>query len=164
VQCAAPAFFWDKSQPIYGLIDGMAAMNRYLLAACVLMISGCGGGASDMPPLAKVSGIVNFKDAPLADATVTFYPEKGPVASARTDAKGAYQLRTNGQLGAVIGNHKVTVSSADAGGDPPPMDGNEMALAMKSTLPKKYASPETTDLKVEVPAGGNANLVLDLTE
>ena len=44
------------------------------------------------------------------------------------------------------------------------MDGNEMALAVKSSLPKKYASPETTDLQVDVPAGGNANLVLDLTE
>ena len=100
----------------------------------------------------------------MAEATVTFYPEKGPVASGKTDANGAYQLRTNGQLGAAIGNHKVTVNAVDAGGDPPPMDGNEMALAVKSSLPKKYASPETTDLQVDVPAGGNANLVLDLTE
>jgi hypothetical protein len=144
--------------------NGLTSMKFGLAAVSILWLAGCGGGASDLPPLAKVSGIVNFKDAPLVDATVTFYPEKGPISMGKTDAKGAYQLRTNGQLGAVVGNHKVTVSSADAGGDPPPMDGKEMAYAMKSTLPKKYASPETTDLQVVVPDSGNANLVLDLTE
>jgi hypothetical protein len=45
------------------------------------------------------------------------------------------------------------------------MDGNEMKYAAaKSTLPKKYGDPATTDLQVLVPDSGNANLVLDLTE
>ncbi len=43
----------------------------------------------------------------------------------RTNEKGAFQTRTNGQLGAVVGTNKVTVAVA-AAADAPPMDGNEM--------------------------------------
>jgi hypothetical protein len=146
------------------LLGGMVAMKQSLAGALMLFFVGC-GGSSDAPSLAKVSGVVNFKDAPLPEATVTFYPEKGPVSMGKTDANGAYQLRTNGQLGAVVGSHKVTVSSDEKEAEIPPMDGNETKHGgAKSSLPKKYSDPATTDLEVSVPDSGNANLVLDLTE
>lgn len=129
---------------------------------CITMV-GC-GGSSDGPPLVKVSGVVNFQDKPLADATLTFYPAKGPVGVARTDAEGKFQARTNGSLGLVVETHKVTVGVSAEAAEAPPMDGNEMAVAAKSVLPKKYSDKETTDLQITIPDGGNGNLVLDLTE
>jgi hypothetical protein len=132
------------------------------LLLCITVV-GC-GGASDAPTLVKVSGVANFQGAPLPDATLTFYPSEGPVGVARTDANGEFQVRTNGTLGAIIDTHKVTVAVAAAATEAPPMDGNEMAVANKSTLPKKYADKETTDLQITIPDAGNENLVLDLSE
>lgn len=100
---------------------------------------------------------------PIPDASITFYPEKGPVGVGRTDASGAFQIKTNGQLGAVVGKHKITVSVSDGNDEPPPMDGKELKLLKKSIVPKKYASPDTTDLVIELPAEGNEKLILDLT-
>lgn len=140
----------------YGVI-GVFAMSVVSL--------GCGGGASDAPKVVPAAGVINYNGAGVADATVVFYPEKGPVATGKTDAKGAFQVRTNGQLGATPGKNKVTVAVAAQAGDPPPADGNEMALAEKqSAVPRKYNSQDSTDLTVEIPAEGNKNLVLDLTD
>lgn len=133
------------------------------LTCCVLFCMGCGGGAGDAPPMAKVSGVANLSGKAIADATITFYPEKGPPGIGRTDANGAFQIKTNGQLGAVVGKHKVTVGVAAADAEPPAMDGKEMKLLKKSVVPKKYSSAEETDLQIEVPAEGNEKVVLDLT-
>ena len=132
------------------------------LLLCIAFV-GC-GGPSDAPTLVKVSGVANFQGKPLADATLTFYPSKGPVGIGRTNADGEFQIRTNGSLGVVVDTHKVTVFITEEATEPPPMDGNEMAVANKSVLPKKYADKETTDLQITVPESGNENLVLDLTE
>lgn len=127
----------------------------------LVFLSGCGGG--DSLSLEKVSGVVNFKGAPLANATLMFYPESGPAGMGRSDDKGAFQVRTNGQLGAVAGVHKVTVAVAAEAEEAPPMDGKEMASAGKSILPKKYADKETTDIQITIPAPGD-NVVIDITE
>jgi len=132
------------------------------LLLCITVV-GC-GGASDAPALVKVSGIANFQGKPLPEATLTFYPAKGPTGVARTNANGEFQVRTNGSLGVVVDTHKVTVAVSAEAAETPPMDGNEMAVANKSILPKKYADKETTDLQIDVPDSGNQNLVLDLTE
>lgn len=132
------------------------------LLLCITLV-GC-GGASDAPDLVKVSGVANFQGKPLPEATLTFYPAKGPVGVARTNANGEFQVRTNGTLGAVVDTHKVTVAVAAEAAEAPPMDGNEMAVANKSVLPSKYADKETTDLQISIPEAGNENLVLDLTE
>lgn len=137
--------------------------SRLWFAGIVLSCLGCGGGPGDAPAMAKVSGVANLSGKAIPDATVTFYPEKGPPGMGRTDASGAFQIKTNGQLGAVVGKHKVTIGVADATDEPPPMDGKEMKLVKKSVVPKKYASSETTDLLIEVPSEGNEKLVLDLT-
>lgn len=137
-------------------------MKRSVFVLMSLWLMGC-GGASDAPNLAQVSGVANFNGTPLPDATVTFYPDKGQPGVGRTDTNGAFQVRTNGQLGAIIGSHKVTVAVAPASAEPPPMDGNEMNIVPATILPTKYGSVETTDLQIDVPAAGNPTLVLDLT-
>lgn len=126
--------------------------------------TGCGDGAGkDRPKLAPAGGIARFKGAPVADAMVTFYPEKGPPAQGKTDAKGAFQVKFNGQLGAVVGKNKVTVIGVTQQGDIPPSDGTAIKYAVTNTFSKKYNDPNTTDLIVDIPEAGNTELVLDLT-
>lgn len=129
-----------------------------------LALSGCsGGGAADQPKLAAAAGVVRFDSKPVANASVTFYPEKGPAAVGQTDAEGKFQVKTNGQLGAVVGKHKVTVvDQTHAGSAPPPSDGNAINFAVKATYSKKYLDPLLTDLLIDIPANGHRELVLDL--
>ena len=105
----------------------MKVVVAFLL--CIAVV-GC-GGPSDAPTLVKVSGVVNFQGKPLPDATLTFYPANGPVGIGRSNADGKFQIRTNGSLGVVVDTHKVTVFITDEATEPPPMDGNEMAVANK---------------------------------
>lgn len=139
-------------------------VSAWICTLALAFLAGCGGGDSDAPKLAPAAGIVQFKGSPVTDAMITFYPEKGPVAIGRTDAKGAFQVKTNGQLGAVIGKNRVTVSSVDAAAETPPMDGNEIKHAVKSRYSAKYNDPKTTDLVIDLTNKGNSSLVLDLTE
>lgn len=127
-------------------------------------LTGCGGsGVTDKPKLAPAAGIARFKGAPVADAVVTFYPEKGPAAQGKTDATGAFQVKFNGQLGAVVGKNKVTVIGVTQQGEIPPATGDAMKYAVTNTFSKKYTDPATTDLIVDIPEKGNTELVLDLT-
>jgi hypothetical protein len=142
-------------------------MKRCLVSSLLLglFLIGCGGSDSKPLKLAPVAGVVNYKGAGVADATIVFYPEKGPVATAKTDSKGAFQVRTNGQLGTSAGKNKVTVVAAQQDGPIPQADGNEMKLLEKqNAIPKKYNAADTTDLIVDVPAEGNKSLTLDLTD
>ncbi len=141
-------------------------MKQFVCGILVLLgtVVGCGGGTGDKPKVAPVAGVLKFKGVPVAEATVVFYPEKGPAAVGKTDAKGAFQVKTNGQLGAPVGKNKVTVATAQTNAEPPPADGKELALLQKPTIPTKYSDQQTTDLIVDVTAEGNKDLVLDLTE
>lgn len=141
----------------------LRTMSVMLIAVSVL---GCGGGgAKDRPKLAPAAGVARFKGTPIADAAVTFYPEKGPPAVGRTDKDGKFAVKTNGQLGAVVGKNKVTVidESNKPGAEIPPAGADAMKFAVATTYSKKYTDPNTTDLIVDIPAGGNNELVLDLT-
>ena len=125
---------------------------------------GCSGQSGPKVSLAPAAGVVQFDGKPVTDATVTFYPDDGPAGIGRTDASGAFQIKTNGQLGAVVGSHHVTVAGTEGSGEAPQMDGNEMQFADKARYSAKYMDPETTDLVVTIDSAGNKELVLDLTE
>jgi len=132
------------------------------VVVCLVALVGCGGGGTALK-VVPVAGVVRYKDAPVADADLVFYPEKGPAAMAKTDSTGAFQLKTNGQLGGSVGKNKVTVLSKQADAIPP-SDGRAMEFANKSTFPKKYSSEADTDLIIDIPANGNKELKLDLTD
>jgi hypothetical protein len=60
-----------------------------LLAFSVLGIAGCGGGVSDAPSVAKVSGTVMVDGKPQGGLTVEFHPDsasgtKGPMSTGLT--------------------------------------------------------------------------------
>ena len=139
-------------------------LNRVGLVLIVMATVGCGGASRDIPKIAPVAGVLKYKGAPVPDVAVAFYPAKGPAGAGVTDAKGAFTIKTNGQLGAVVGKHKVTASQGQQSGEFPPADGHELELLKKTTIPSKYADQNTTDLNIDIPAEGNKDLVLDLTD
>lgn len=143
-------------------------LARVGLIALPLVAAGCSG--SDDLRLVEAGGVVTYQGAPLADARVTFVPEKGPVATGVTDLEGRFELRTGGRHGVVTGPSKVSVTAPGAEtsgqvatGDP----GNpESMKAMMSqmiegqkgvkqkepagAIPKKYGSAQTSGLTATV--------------
>ncbi len=129
---------------------------------CVVVLPGC-GGSTDKLKTVPLAGVVMYKGSPVADADIVFYPAKGPAGNAKSDAKGAFQIKTNGQAGGVVGQNKVTVAAAGTS-TIPPSDGRATEFMNKSTVPAKYSSETTTDLVVDVPSAGNSTLQLELKD
>jgi len=137
-------------------------MSLVIALLPLIGIIGCGGDSTAVK-VAPISGVVNLDGSPLADAVLTFHPEEGPTGVGMGNDQGEFKIKTNGQNGAPVGKCKVTVTTAsDAAGVIPEMDGNEGAIVEKTKLNSKYASPETTDLIIDVTEEGNTNLSLDL--
>jgi hypothetical protein len=139
-----------------------------LLVLGSLVAVGCGGGASDKPKVAAVSGTVTYKGAPVEGATVSFWKEGAPRAgTGQTDAKGNFQLTTfDPNDGAVIGNHTATVVKSAAASTMSAADmagGTMKAAEVKDPLPAKYADAKTSPLKFEVKSGPNT-VKLELTD
>lgn len=90
-----------------------------LTAMLTSILAGCGGDAGPSISLAEAGGTVTYKGAPLADATVTFVPENGPVATGVTDLSGKFKLSTGSRPGAAVGECRVTVSAVQGGSAKP---------------------------------------------
>lgn len=124
-----------------------------------IFLGGCGGDVDqDLPEIAQVTGTVKLDGVALADAQVTFIPEKGPTATGKTDADGKFVLGTkSSDDGAVIGKHKISVTkqaataseitSADAYAVPDP---NKPAAG---GIPPKYADANSSGLTATIEAG-----------
>lgn len=111
----------------------------------LVSLSGCGG--SDAPALGQVKGKVTLDGTPLADANVTFMPEKVRASSGTTDSEGNYELTyIRDEMGAAIGNHKVVISKL---------------VNEKETIPPNYS--DETELTAEVKTGDN-EINFDLKE
>ncbi|MGD0899599.1 MAG: hypothetical protein ABR915_17350 [Thermoguttaceae bacterium] len=123
-------------------------------AVMVLAVAGCGKGHGDRAAVYRAEGQVLWEGKPLEGAMVAFYPEGQSkpknVPWARTDAEGRFQLSTYDPAdGAPEGEYAVTVvhnplKKTGDGWSPGP-----------NVLPAKYASPKTTNLKVQVVKGAN---------
>jgi hypothetical protein len=141
-----------------------------------LLITGPGcGGAAGRP--IKTEGLITLDGKPVAGATVTFHPEKerGRAATGLTDEDGVFLLQTfvSGD-GALPGDYKVTVIKTEALAAPPAAGDREkhkewmMKMMFNrskqkpraSPLPKEYADPATTPLRVHVPSEGQVKLEL----
>lgn len=106
--------------------------------------------------------------APVERACVSFYPASGDRASqGLTDADGHYELSyTRSTDGAVIGEHKVTISTKVESeveySDSDYTDGGTgetaatvVVKARKEMLPKKYRDLKVTELSATVESGSN---------
>ena len=134
-----------------------------LLLLVAAAIAGCGGSDGLVP----VSGTVVMGGAPLEGAVVVFHPQagvKGNGGGATADAAGKFTLLSpQGKKGILPGDYSVTVSlrklsskaeqqieAAKASGVTPMISDRDA----KEVVPKAYAKPETSPLKVSVGAKG----------
>ncbi len=144
------------------------------------VVTGCGDsptGSGKQVEVHQVSGSLTFSGAPLADATISFFPLQNgtPTAMGRSDSTGNYTLTTyNAEDGAAAGDYVVLISkfvapasSAD-GTDPghsddPYADSNDNSHAAGgskksgssggSLIPDRYGAKEASPLKATVEAG-----------
>lgn len=91
---------------------------------------------------------------PVEGATVRFYPNvDGRGSSGMTDENGHYELRyTRSADGAIIGEHRVTVSTKVEGDY---YDPENVIEAKAETIPKKYLDRKKTELTATVESGNN---------
>ena len=154
--------FHQESLDASALCRGPGPVALCLLAGCLAVV-GC--AKPGRAPTAKAAGTLSAGGAPLAGVNVTFTPAAGRSASATTDAEGRFSLSTFAPGdGAVPGKHRVTLSLKEAD---VPMPGTPEAAAYKpAPLPfaKKYAGLATTDLEIEIPAGGDPAITLEVAK
>lgn len=115
--------------------------SRFSVATCVvgvvIAVAAC-SGPSDRPELAPVEGTVTLDGKPLAGVQVVFGPEKGRSSFALTDAQGHYVLGYTFDVpGAVIGNHKVAIST------PLEDESDPDALKFVDPIPARYNTQTT---------------------
>lgn len=152
-------------------------MRRLLYSAAFcslacLAFAGCGEGG---PELGRVTGTVTMDGDPLPNALVTFVPQEGGRASTGvTNENGEYELIYQNRKGALLGQHKVTVTtmrqaeaapemSSDSeeymkqatGGDPSQYD-----QVFEEKIPPRYN--KDSELVEEVQSGSN-EIDLELT-
>jgi len=169
--------------------DVLSIVRVGAVALFVCVVCGCGDGGPEGAANVKLvdgGGIVKYKGAPLAGASVTFIPKNGPVATGTTDLNGKFKLTTGAMAGVAVGDCKVTVSAYEAGGKPvvegtpgvpgPPANPEDARARMadmakkmqqnssgptnagpKSIIPELYSKLDTTPLAQRVEADASKN-------
>lgn len=123
---------------------------------CALLV-GCGESLNLRP----ATGTVTYQGRPVEGAAILFIPESGPMGTGTTDASGKYVITTNGQPGAIVAAHKVTVSklrqtaALPKEGAPPPSPEDMKMMQMsgpqsRHELPEKYSIPQGSGLTATV--------------
>jgi len=136
---------------------GLISTPSWVLVLLLLAsVAGCGPAR---PATTRVSGLVSFKGAPVAEAYVNFIPADGRPASGRTDAEGRFSLSTFVPGDGVLpGEHVVTVSKQVASKSNP----DDIYQNYVDLLPPQYGSLRTSPLRATVEAGGSHDLTFDL--
>lgn len=139
---------------------GGAAIAASLAAAAIATAM---GGCNFGPPMAPVSGTVAMDGQPLRFGTVMFqHTEGGQPARAQIQPDGSFVLSTFGpEDGARVGEHRVRVACFEAQ-DPANADKPRGDSLGASLIPKKYANPATSGIKVTVVDGDNPPVAIEL--
>ena len=134
----------------------------FLPMALLVLVSGCSKPSCELAP---VSGTVTLDGEPLADAIVSFVPQRkesgetaGPSSVAVTDGKGHFKLksREDDSLGAVVGHHRVSVSTYVAR----PVNlakSDEVEVISEERVPKQYNARSTLSFEVKSGVSNEAN-------
>lgn len=123
-------------------------MIRLLAVACCVVGVACVGCGPSGPPLGTVSGTVTMDGQPLSNALVTFTPaEGGRSSTGKTDASGKYELAFVESKGALIGTHKVSVTTIAevAASAPVSSDSEEYAKQAMGGSQSDYDSAKVTE-------------------
>lgn len=135
--------------------------------ACGLLLAsalGCGGEF----PLASVSGVATLDGEALQNATVFFQPLRrgedpivGPPSIGVTDESGRFTLTTSdGNSGAIVGDHKVSVSTYESR-MVDPKNSDRIEVVSKERVPSRYRGP--AQITFTVPPGGTDEAEFELT-
>ena len=125
--------------------------------ALSLLAGGCGPGGG------TVTGTVTLDGEPLHGGVVTFHPVAGgPTATGLVDQQGGYELKVGGDQSIPPGEYFITVEATKSEPYQTQSDPPKPPPPPRRYTPDKYASKDTTDLKVTVQAGANT-VPLDLT-
>jgi hypothetical protein len=153
---------------VINVVEASRFCRLALFAVTSLLFSGC--GETKPYGVAPVSGRVTLDGQPLADARVTFFPqraagvntaESAPEAMGMTDADGRYQLKTVfDDEGAAPGPNRVVISTLKEEYDPANPEAPPKVVA-KETVPKKYFTG-ASQLEFSVPSEGTEAANFDL--
>ncbi|HVJ81746.1 MAG TPA: carboxypeptidase regulatory-like domain-containing protein [Planctomycetia bacterium] len=135
----------------------MRYARRWTAAALLGAAIGCGGG--DGFKIAPVTGQVTLGGRPLEGAFVQFQPmaggdtvNSGPPSVGTTDADGRFALAVaqDGRKGAMVGRHRVRISTYRE--ETVAKDSDDVKIAQRELVPVKYNA--RTTLVFQVPEGG----------
>jgi hypothetical protein len=124
---------------------------------------GCGGKSY---PLAPVSGRITLDGSPLAHAEVRFFPSNKdlPFSSGITNDNGDYKLHmvteNETRPGAIISDHRVTISLDQRKGKTMPTSRPHLPKNPGELLPAKYN--HDSKLTFTVPPEGTSQANFDL--
>ena len=122
----------------------------FQISLCVLLLC-CYGCSGDAGNIATVEGIVTVDGNPIDRATVIFYPAAGRSSNGYTDDSGHYSLVYIKSKGALIGSHKVTITTALERD----YDDGATRDAREEMMPERYLDRYKTDLTANVESGDN---------
>lgn len=130
---------------------------RALVASTLLLVAVLAGCTRPTgPPCFPVRGTVTQGGKPLAEVMVVLHPltpptEPFPLPLGYTDAQGRFALQTLGPVdGAPSGEYAITLELRELR-----RSGEEMIRDGRSLLPSRYATPQTSPLRVTVVEGPN---------
>ena len=125
-----------------------------MAAALMLMGAGCSRGDKNRLAVHPVQGAIQFRGQPIEGAFVTLHPKNEteglPTPRATVAKDGSFVVTTyDGNDGAPEGDYVVTVQWYR-----PVRQGNDL-VGGPNVLPAKYASAQTSDVRIRVAAGEN---------
>lgn len=134
--------------------------GTWIFLSIIGALIGCGDKGLHLAP---VEGTVILDGKPVAEAGIMFTPvgeNAGPYASGTTNEEGVFTLRTMNEEGALVGEHRVTISKADPFGVEVDTEQLEDAdffrtkgfkiYETKDLLPSKYGDPHSSELNAKV--------------
>lgn len=136
----------------------------FQMLAITVFFAGCSQGYKP-PETVPVTGIVTYQGKPIPKVSIAFIPEKGMLASGKTDDKGRFSLMTNRPGdGAMVGSYKVSISFVPD--EIPEMQGLTDGPPKKpdSPIPEKYGSPQTSGLTAAVVKNEKNDFTFELTD
>lgn len=135
------------------------------MAVFILCTAGC-GYHSDLPPLAKVTGIVTLDGHPLTTGNVQFMPDGSKGTSGRMsvggiDQEGRFEMTTlKPGDGSQIGHHLVAIQAYEILGSQDP--NSPTPIVSKPLIPERYGDPHTSGLTAEVHPDRENHLTFEL--
>jgi len=146
-----------------------------LLSLSCFAIAGCGGDSDPRhKDLVPASGTLFYKGEPVGGASIVFHHEdsskQGGGATSLED--GTFSLRTFNGEGTYPGNYKVTAikdNVVSLVSDEELLrlerEGKDIPGAkIEQLLPAKYRLRTSTDIEIAIPAAGDKNLTIELTD